>query len=95
MALELNQVLVWLAAGGSLVAISWCAENWGWFQKLEGNKKRLAMWASASVLGMAALAITTYVPAETLAAIAPYFKIALANFASIFLLEFFHAKSKA
>lgn len=91
---ELNQLLVWLMAGGSVVVVSWGAENWGWFHSLEAGKKRLAMWASAAALGSAALAVTLFVPAEVLAAVAPFIKVILANFSMVFLGEVYHKFAK-
>lgn len=92
--MSLNDLLVWLSAGGSVVAISWACENWGLFQSLDANKKRFAMWSSASVLGMGALAIINFVPAAALAAAAPYMGIAIVNFSAIFLSETFHRFNK-
>jgi hypothetical protein len=92
--MSLNEFLVWLSAGGSVVAVSWACEQWGFFQTLNANAKRLAMWASASGLGMGALAIIKFVPAESLASAAPFMEVAIANFTAIFLLEVFHRFNK-
>lgn len=92
--MELNELLVWLTAGGSVVVVSWCAENFGWFQSLDSMKKRLAMWFSACILGSAALAVTLYVPADALAAAAPFMKVLIANFGTIFLGELYHKLTK-
>ncbi len=92
--MELNQLLVWLSAGGAVVVISWCAENFGWFQSLQPIQKRLAMWAASCVLGSAALAVTLYVPADVLAAAAPFMGVLIANFGTIFLGELYHKFAK-
>lgn len=93
--ISFSEVLVWLATGGSVLAISWCVEQWNWFATLSAVQKRLAMWASASVLGTGALWITTNVPPETLAVIAGYLQPAIVAFVLIFLQEQFHARTKA
>jgi hypothetical protein len=92
--ISLQQILVWLATGGAVLAVSWIAEQWGVFQSLSPLQKRFAMWFSAGALGTGALWVTTNLSPEILVTIANYAKPFIVAFVMIFLQEGFHAKSK-
>jgi uncharacterized membrane protein len=86
----MSDFLVWLTAGGSVICISWIAEQIPWFATLLANTKRIIQFVLSAVLGCAALAVTNYVPQATLDAIAPYFAIFMAAFGSIFVNQTYH-----
>lgn len=72
---NLTEVLKWLAAGGGAVVIaalaSFLAERSQFFQSLDALVKQAVAIIGGGLIGVAAWAVVTYVPAETLAAIAP------------------------
>lgn len=92
--MTLNDFLVYLGGVGAVAAISWLFEYFGWFQNTEPKKKQLIFFGSCVVVALGAYCIKTYVPAEVLAQIAPFFQIVAVIFSYLFLGEFFHEKTK-
>jgi hypothetical protein len=93
--MDLNAVLVWLAnSGGSIVAVSWLLEQFSWWQGLEAQMKKLLFFGFSLLVSVAAYAVLTYVPAEVLKLIEPYFLIAYVTFTTVFLGEGFHKVNK-
>jgi hypothetical protein len=72
---NLPDVLKWLAAGGGSVVIaviaSFLAERSQFFQSLDSVLKQAVAIIGGGLIGVAAWAVVTYVPAEVLASIAP------------------------
>lgn len=72
---NLTEVLKWMAAGGGSIVIaalaSYAAEHIAAFQALSAMGKRVAAIVGGGLIGVAAWAVVTYVPADVLAAIAP------------------------
>jgi len=92
--MELAEFLVWLTSGGSIIAVSWLAEKSMWFQGLSKERKEYFIYAASVILSLGAYGVSTYVPAEVLAQIAPIFAILASSFASIFLGRFYHSLKK-
>jgi hypothetical protein len=92
--MTIEQVLVWIAGGGCIVAASWLLERFPKYTALASNIKELIFFGVAIVLGGGAYAIGIYVPAEVLAQIAPYFAIVSMVFSYIFLGKGFHSVDK-
>ena len=72
----LNEFVVWLgtpAAAGWVIAT--ILEQWGAFQALEVNSKRIITLVITLALPVASKVITDQMPPETLAQIAPWFEV--------------------
>ena len=91
----LAKFLLWLATGGSVVAVSWIAERSKWFQSLESSTKAYVQYGASTILGVAALLIQTYIPAATLEMLAPYFAVFSGVFGMIFLNQVAHVNDPA
>lgn len=75
----LPQFLVWLAAGGAVILLSWFTERWSWFQvKLTPDQRFWFHLIGSSVIALIAVAIQQFVPAEVLAQLQPYFTAIIA-----------------
>lgn len=94
MDITLSKILIWLATGGSVLAVSYACESWGLFHKLQPLAKRFAMWGSASFLGVSAWAVTTYVDPAVLTVVGQALQPAIVAFVLVFLQEKFHQKTK-
>lgn len=93
--MEFSQFLVFLfASGGNVAVASWILERWSWFQSLASNSKQYVFYGVAAIIGVAAWAVATFVPAEIISQIAPVFGILYLTFGSIFLGEMFHRFDK-
>lgn len=92
--MELKEFLVWITGGGAIVMVSWAFERWNLFQGLTSEKKEAVMFLSALSLSFASFAVATFVPAEILNQLAPWFLIASATFSTIFLGKMFHKIDK-
>ena len=93
--MDLTGFLVWLSVGGGgAIASSWIWERIPWFQALEASYKQLVYFASCVILSVLAFLVQTYVPAETLTQLAPYFLIVASSFSTVFLGTNFHRASK-
>jgi len=92
--MTITDFLVWLAGGGSIVAISWLLEQWSWYQNQDPMKKKLIFCGLAILTSFVAYAIQTYVPAATLQILAPWFAMVASIFGTIFLGTVFHKADK-
>jgi hypothetical protein len=92
--MSLSEFLVWLTGAGSIVAVSFLAERWPWFQTLAAEQKKMFMFGACIVLSLGAFAVRTFVPPEILAQLAPWFGVISSVFAAVFLSETFHAVDK-
>lgn len=94
--MDLTSFLTWLvASGGSISVVSWLFERMSWFQALTSEAKDYTIFGAAAAVSCGAMAIVAYVPAETLAAIAPYFLAVSSIFATVFIGKAFHRVDKA
>lgn len=91
MNLNLNEFLLWLASvTGSGAVASFILERLAFFQSLSVEGKKWVSFGTMAGLGVSAFLILTYVSAETLSLVAPYFAIVASAFVSVFSGEFFH-----
>lgn len=89
--MSVNEFLLWLAmSGGAAIAVSWIAEQIPQFQNLTATAKRWTMFGGSALMAIGAYAILTYVPAELLSQIAPYFAIVAGLFGTFFLNQVAH-----
>lgn len=71
------QFLTFLAsAGGASAALSFIAERTPAFQAWSKQKKSLTMLGGSLAIALTAYGVLTYVPADVLNQLAPYFQIA-------------------
>ena len=76
---DMVQFLTWLAsAGGAAATLSFILERIPQFQDLDSNYKSWVNLGGTIVLALSAFAVLTYVPAATLALLAPWFKVVAA-----------------
>ena len=94
--MELAQFLQWLiGSGGAVMAASWILEQIPqWMQWENSAGKKWSFFGLSAAIGSAALAVIQYAPAAALEAIAPYFAVLAAAFATIFMGEAFHKLTK-
>jgi putative flippase GtrA len=93
--ITLEAFLLWLAsAGGSGTVASFILEELPWFQGLSSKGRKWVSFATMSVLGAGAFVVLTYVPADVLMAIAPYFAIIGSAFVSVFSGSIWHKQTK-
>lgn len=88
--MTLEQFMIWLIGGGSVIAFAWIMEQIDWFQSLTPKMKRLVMFGGSAVLGLGALAVITFVPPEVLVQLNPWFMVVTAIFLSVFLNQAAH-----
>jgi len=84
--------LGWLFnSGGSILVASWVLERIPAYTAIvSAEVKKYIFWGLSFGLSAGAFAVVTYVPQETLVAIAPYFGFAFGTFGAIFLGTLFH-----
>ena len=92
--MSLQEFLVWLVSGGSIVAVSWLAEKSAWFQGLGKESKEYVIYGASVALSFGAYAVNTYVSPDVLNQLAPLFGILATTFGSIFLGRMFHSFRK-
>ena len=92
--MTLNQFLVWLFGGGAIIVVSWVLEQVPWYQGLQPQVKQFTFFGFSLVVALGAYAVQTYVPADTLTLLAPWFAIASATFIAIYLGSTFHTATK-
>lgn len=74
--MSIQDFLVWLAsAGGATATLAFIAERVPAFQKLTPDQKWYVHLAGSLVIALAAYAVLTYFPANTLVLLAPWFQI--------------------
>jgi peptidoglycan/LPS O-acetylase OafA/YrhL len=94
-AFSLTDFLVWLAAGGSAVAVSWISERIPKFQTLTPDARKIIQYVASMLLAIGAFAVNKYVPEAYLLAAAPYFGIAAGLFGVFFLNQAAHVLDPA
>lgn len=89
--MDLNAFIVWFGSvAGAGVVTSFLFERWAWFQGLASDAKMWASFGGMALLGLISHLTLTYVPAEVLASMAPYFQILAASFLAVFSGHLFH-----
>jgi hypothetical protein len=77
--MNIYDFLVWLAtAGGAAATLSFILERIPQFQNLTSDLKSWINLSGTIILALAAYAVLTYVPKETLTLLAPWFQIVAA-----------------
>lgn len=93
--MELNEFLMWVAnSGGAIAIVSWAFERWPWYQTLGSDAKQWAFFGMSLGVTILAYLVLTYVPAEVLQGVAPYFMFAYATFTTVFAGQLFHKADK-
>ena len=91
----MNEFLVFLFAGGGNVVIgSWVLEKLDWFQSLESKKKEYVFYVVGVVLALVAYSVITFVPAETIEQISPFFAVLYTILTSLIGGDVFHRFTK-
>jgi drug/metabolite transporter (DMT)-like permease len=94
--MTLNEFLMWIAnSGGGIMVVSWLFEFWPWYQAQAPDRKKSLFFLASVLLTVAGYLALTYISADVIAMIAPYFAIVYSIFGSIFLGEGFHKFTKA
>ena len=94
--MALNDFLMWLAstAGASAVA-SWILERIPKYANLvSAEVKRWIFFATCLVMSVGSYCVLTYVPADVLQSIAPFFGLVAACFVGVFTGTGFHKVDK-
>ena len=91
----LNEFLLWVgtSAGASIVA-SFILERLTWFTQKAGEAKKWIFFGAASVLSIGSYCVLTYVPADILSQVAPFFGLVAAIFVSVFAGSAYHESDK-
>jgi hypothetical protein len=93
--MNIQDFLIWLLnSGGSIIIVSWLLEQWGWYQLQTPALKRNLFFGFSVLVATSAYGILTFVPADTLQMIAPFFQIFYVTFSTIFLGTKFHKETK-
>ncbi len=91
---SLQQALVYLAGGGSVAVttafVSWLAENFSFWQRLQAWAKQVIMLVLPCGLSAGAVYAINNVPAATLAMLAPYFAAVMLAFAGVLAGQAWH-----
>ena len=93
--MDVTQALQWIVnSGGGIAIVSWIAERLPWFQEQTSQKKEYIFLGASIVISLIAYTVLTYVPANILDAIAPYFTILYGTFATLYLGKAAHLLDK-
>lgn len=80
---DLIETLAYLSTAGSAVVVamllSYVAEHSARFQAWTPDAKRATQLGGSVAVALAAYAVVTYVPADTLAALAPWWRVAFVS----------------
>lgn len=92
----LNEFLLWLAtSAGASVVTSWILERIPAYAKIVVSEtKRWIFFGACVVLSLTSYLVLTYVPAEVLQSLVPFFGIIASSFASVFIGSGFHSVDK-
>lgn len=94
--MTLTDFLIWLgSAAGATAFLSFVAERLPAFQALSPQAKSYTMLGGSVVIALAAYAVLTYVPAETLAQLAPVFQVVYGVVAAWLANQFAHKADPA
>jgi hypothetical protein len=93
--MDINQFLQWLlGSGGSIIAASWILERIGKFQAQTPDIKEWIFFGLSAIFSVGSYLVITFVPAEIIAAIGPYFLIVSGLFVTIVVGKMFHSVDK-
>jgi hypothetical protein len=92
--MSFTDFLVWLTAGGSIIAVSWLCERWVWFGLQTKELKQYIIFGASTALSIAAHVFITYASPELIVMLSPYFMIISATFVSIFIGQVFFKSMK-
>ena len=94
--MSLQEFLIYLTTGGSIIVVSWLAEKSAKFKELSKEVKEYIIYGASLLLSLGAYSVNTYVDPSVLEKLAPIFSIAATLFESVFLGQLYHffAKSK-
>jgi hypothetical protein len=90
----LNDFLTLAAGVGAIMLVSWLWEYFGWFATVTPEKKKLILFGMSAGVAVLAFVVKTYVPANILEQIAPYFVLIASIFTNLFSGEVFHKSTK-
>lgn len=93
--MALKDFLVMLAGGGAAVAFSFIVERIEAWHKLSAGARQWISFGGSSVLALGALAIVTYVPADVLTALGPWFAVVAGTFVAFFMNQAAHSVDPA
>ena len=93
--MTIDAFLSWfLTSGGSIITASWILERVAWFKLQSPDVKEYLFFGLSAVLSVLAYVVVTFVPAEILAQIAPYFVIISGTFVTVIVGKRFHETDK-
>ena len=93
--MDINAFLLWvLNAGGAAAIVSFILERIPSYTDLTAEAKRWIFFGASFVVSIAAYAVLTYVPADVIAQIAPFFALLYATFIANFSGTVFHSVDK-
>ena len=81
-------------SGVGIFAVSWIAEQIGWFGRQTAKTKKWIMTGSAVVLAIGAHCVLVYVPVDVVEAAKPFVFIVSSIFSTVFFGEGFHKVTK-
>jgi hypothetical protein len=90
----LGDFLTFLGGVGAIVAISWLWEYFNWWPNMTPDRKKLVLFGFSALVAVVALVVKTYVPANVLEMIAPYFLMVSTIFGYLFTGAAFHKVTK-
>lgn len=84
--MNFTEFLFWaFSGGGNILIASFLFERWSWYQSLTKEQKDWTFFGVSSLISIVAYLGITYVPAEVITQITPYFSILYLTFAYKFL----------
>jgi len=83
-----------LTSAGSIAAVSWILERSKWFQSLISETKDYVIFGASALIGISAQLALTYLPADFITTVTPYFAIVASVFGTVFLGKAFHKVDK-
>lgn len=83
--MDLSSFLVWLSGGGALIAASWILGQFSWYINMIEKAKQWVFFGLSLVFAGGSFAVTSYVSADVLSKIAPWFLLVAFVFVSIFI----------
>ncbi len=93
--MDISGFFTWLATStGASVVVSFILERIPKFQDLASEAKKWVFFGACSLLAVGSYCVLTFVPADVLSAIAPFFGLIASIFTSVFVGESFHKLDK-
>ena len=93
---NLIDFLTWIVyGGGGAIAVSWILERMAWYQEKPSNAKQNIYFGIVSAFTLIIYSIMTYVPADIIAVLSPWFGIIAVIFVNVYIGTGFHRASKA